>query len=364
MRNTRVLEAGDRVRVLVVDDSVVVRRAITMALEADPEIDVVGVASSGELALQKVDQLNPDVVTLDVEMPGMNGLDTLSELRRRRPDLRVVMLSTLTQGGAEVTMEALSRGADDCASKSSGGLSIEQSVAQLREQLGGKVKQFFRFRPKAAPVGAPVAAPVVRPGGRPAPTANIEAIVLGISTGGPTALATLLPALGNQLQLPLLIVQHMPPMFTKMLAQRLDSQSQLKVVEAEAGMLVSGGTVYIAPGDFHMKLKQTGAGVEIVLDQGPPENCCRPAVDVLFRSAAEVWGKHAAAVVMTGMGADGLAGARSLWAAGATVIAQDEATSVVWGMPGELVRAQIADQVLPLDQIAPALVQINRRTRG
>ena len=355
MRSTRVLESGDRVRVLVVDDSVVVRRTISLALEADPQIEVIGVASSGELALQKVDQLNPDVVTLDVEMPGMNGLDTLTELRKRRPNLRVVMLSSLTQGGAEVTIEALSRGADDCASKSSGGRSIEESVAMLREQLCGKVKQFFRFAAASPAPVAHVAQAAVVEKSRPTAAVAIEAVVLGISTGGPTALAELVPALGQEFHLPLLIVQHMPPMFTKLLAQRLDAQSHLKVVEAEAGMMVEPGMVFIAPGDYHMQVHRRGAQIEIGLDQGPPENCCRPAVDVLFRSAAAVWGKHVAAVVMTGMGQDGLAGSRSLWAAGAPVVAQDEASSVVWGMPGEIVRAGLADQVLPLGAIAAAM---------
>lgn len=358
MTSARVLESGDRVRVLIVDDSVVVRRTISLALESDPQIEVIGVASSGELALQKLDQLNPDLVTLDVEMPGMNGLDTLTEIRRRRPNLRVVMLSSLTQGGAQVTLEALARGADDCAAKSNGGHSVEESVALLRDQLVGKIKQFFRFRTQTqqAPVG------VV--GSRPAPTATIEAVVLGISTGGPTALAELVPALGDSFKLPLLIVQHMPPTFTKLLAQRLDSQSSLRVQEAESGMLVEPGNVYIAPGDYHMKAVRAGNSVRIALDQGPPENCCRPAVDVLFRSAVEVWGKYAAGVVMTGMGQDGLAGARSLWAAGSPIITQDEATSVVWGMPGEVTRAGLADQVLPLKQIADALIHINRRSRG
>ena len=366
MRTSSVFEHGDRVRVLVVDDSVVVRRAITLAIETDPQLEVVGIASSGELALQKVDQLNPDVVTLDVEMPGMNGLETLTELRKRRPTLRIVMVSNLTQGGAAVTIEALSRGADDCASKSSGGHSIEESVALLRDQLCPKLKQFFRFKTKAADTPSPTSPSpnlLSPPLSRPLPTADISAIVLGISTGGPTALAELVPALGKDLHVPLLIVQHMPPMFTRLLAERLDSKSSMSVVEAVHGMAVEPGKVYIAPGDFHMRVCRASNRVEIALDQAPQENCCRPAVDVLFRSAAEVWGKHSAAVVMTGMGKDGLAGARSLWAAGAPILAQDEDTSVVWGMPGEIVRAKLADQVLPLADISGALIALARGSR-
>lgn len=362
MAGRHLLQAADRIRVLVVDDSVVVRRTITLALEGDPQLEVVGVASSGELALQKVDQLNPDVVTLDVEMPGMNGLDTLTELRKRRKNVRVVMLSSLTQGGAEVTIEALSRGADDCAPKSSGAQSVEESVVMLRAHLCPKLKQFFHFAsatPRAVQHNADSGP--ARASARALPKGEIDAVVLGISTGGPTALAQLIPALGSQFRLPLLIVQHMPPMFTRLLAQRLNAQSGLSVVEAEAGMAVEAGNVYIAPGDFHMQVKRRGAQIEITLDQGPQENCCRPAVDVLFRSAAEVWGNHAAAVVMTGMGQDGCAGARSLWAAGSPIIAQDEATSVVWGMPGEIVRSKLADQVLPLHEIPNALLNFCKR---
>jgi len=191
MRSVRALDHGDRVRVLVVDDSVVVRRSVSLALEADPQIEVVGVASSGELALLKVDQLNPDLVTLDVEMPGMNGLDTLTELRKRRPDMRVLMLSSLTQSGAEVTMEALARGADDCASKSSGGHSIEESINLLRDQLCGKIKQFFRFHRSGSEAAAnqEIASNPHVAGGRKVWTGAVEAILIGISTGGPASRA-------------------------------------------------------------------------------------------------------------------------------------------------------------------------------
>jgi two-component system chemotaxis response regulator CheB len=357
MRQTRTLAEGDRIRVLVVDDSVVVRRAVSHALEADPQIEVVGVASSGELALQKVDQLNPDLVTLDVEMPGMNGLETLVELRRRRPGLRVLMLSTLTGPGAQTSLEALSLGADDCAAKSAPGGSLEQSLNHLRGELVGKIKQFF---PLFAP-GTPATPASQNATARPAPAQAVDAIVLGISTGGPTALAEVLPALPAAFHLPLLIVQHMPPAFTKLLAERLDSQSRIRVREAEPDMLVEPGQALIAPGDFHLRLKRQGNDVVTVLDQSPPENCCRPAADVLFRSAGEIWGKNVAAFVMTGMGQDGLAGARTLWAAGSPIYAQDEASSVVWGMPGEIVRHGLADHVLSLSAIAPAMADLSRQ---
>lgn len=355
---SRVLGHGDRIRVLVVDDSVVIRRTISMALEAEPQIEVVGVASNGELALQKVDQLNPDVMTLDVEMPGMNGLDVLSEIRKRRPSLRVIMLSTLTEAGAKTTLEALSRGADDCIAKSGGGGSIEENVRILREQLVSKIKQFFR---SSTPAWSGSRAQ--KPADRPAVAETVSGVVLGVSTGGPTALAELFQHLKTGMQLPLLIVQHMPPMFTNLLAQRLNSAGKIQVAEAVDGAVLERGKAWVAPGDFHMRIESRGGVDVLALDQAPPENCCRPSVDVLFRSAAEVWRNETAVVVMTGMGQDGFAGARSLWAAGAPVIVQDEASSVVWGMPGVIADAGIADHVLPIQEIARMLNEFDNRYR-
>lgn len=384
MPEPRLLQSGDKVRVLVVDDSVVMRRALTSCLEADPDIEVVGVAASGELALQKVDQLNPDVLTLDIEMPGMNGLETLSKLKRQRPYLRVIMVSSQTERGAEATMEALSRGADDYVAKPSES-SLAASMQSMSLQLCPRVKQFFRLgmgipRPQPCsvnsptliggavtssaaslrPVQSPAAAlqrvpPLTFPTLSPSRPNQIEVLVLGISTGGPQALAEVLPALGPSFDLPILIVQHMPPMFTRLLAQRLDQQCKQDVREAEDGMPILPGTITLAPGDFHMHLRRGRDGLFVSLSQGPPENCCRPAADVLFRSAAEVCGPHAAGLLMTGMGQDGLAGARSLRAMGSPILAQDEASSIVWGMPGEVVKAGLADKVLSLQNIAMEL---------
>lgn len=390
MQQQRLLQQGDKVRVLVVDDSVVLRRALTTALEMDPEIEVVGVAASGELALQKVDQLNPDVVTLDVEMPGLNGLETLTKLKRQRPWLRVIMVSSLTARGAETTMEALSRGADDYVAKANTS-SLDESIGQMSAQLCPRVKQFFRLGGVAArpalpsapatglhreaphPAGEtmgrghpvaefvrgaslPIATPIQRQTHPPA-----ELLVVGISTGGPQALAEVLPALGSQFHLPVLIVQHMPVMFTRLLAQRLDQQCAQWVREAEEGMLITPDTITLAPGDFHMQLRRGKGGLFVTLNQGPPENCCRPAADVLFRSAAEVCGGGAVGLVMTGMGQDGFAGARSLKAAGSLILAQDEASSVVWGMPGEVVKGGLADKVLALSDIASEIRRLASR---
>jgi two-component system chemotaxis response regulator CheB len=353
------LAAGDRIRVLVVDDSVVIRRALSLALGADPCIEVVGVAASGEIALQLVDQLNPDVVTLDVEMPGMGGLETLTQLRLRRPGLRIIMVSSLTQSGASVTIEALSRGADDYVAKSQASSSIPEAISSLGEALSPKVRQFFRLPLAAA---SPPATPPAAPHAPRSLCRFTEVLLIAASTGGPTALAAVIPQLPADFPLPVLVVQHMPPVFTDLLAQRLDSQSPLQVLEAKDGMPVLPGQVLIAPGDFHLTAVREGAQVLARLNQLPTENGCRPSADVLFRSAHATWGGNALVLVMTGMGQDGLLGTRPLHAQGARIAAQDEASSVVWGMPGEIVRHNLADAVLPLSAIPDWLITSARQT--
>lgn len=353
------LTAGDRIRVLVVDDSVVIRRALSLALGADPCIEVVGVAASGEIALQLVDQLNPDVVTLDVEMPGMGGLATLSQLRLRRPGLRIIMVSSLTHSGAAVTIEALSRGADDYVAKSQASTSVQAAITSLGEALSPKVRQFFCLSSSQVPLVLTAPAASQQSRSLCGPT---EVLLIATSTGGPTALAAVIPQLPADFPLPVLVVQHMPPVFTDLLAQRLNSQSPLQVLEAKNGMPVVPGQVLIAPGDFHLTAFRSGTQVLAKLNQLPPENGCRPAADVLFRSAQTVWGGNAIVLVMTGMGQDGLVGARPLHAQGARVAAQDEDSSVVWGMPGEIVRHGLADAVLPLSAIPDWLVTTARQT--
>lgn len=351
----RALAAGDRIRVLVVDDSVVIRRALSHALSTDPLLEVVGVASSGELALQQLDQLNPDVVTLDVEMPGIGGLETLTRLRRRRPGLRIIMVSSLTQSGAAVTIDALSRGADDYIAKSQSSTSVETALQSLAETLSPKIRQFFRL-------SAPAAAPAPSSPANRSLCRTAEVLLIATSTGGPTALATVIPQLPADFPLPVLVVQHMPPVFTDLLAQRLNSQSPLQVLEAKDGLPVVPGQVLIAPGDFHLTTSREGRQVYARLHQGPHENGCRPAADVLFRSAHATWGGNALVLVMTGMGQDGLVGTRPLHAQGARIAAQDEASSVVWGMPGEVIRHGLADAVLPLSAIPDWLVTTARQT--
>ncbi len=367
--NRRWLQPGERIRVLVVDDSVVIRRLITHALEQDPELEVVGVAANGSIALQRITQFNPDVLTLDIEMPEMDGLETLRRIRRDYPQLRVIMFSTLTERGAAVTLEALTLGADDYVTKASNGGSLDRSMTRLQEELVPKIKQFFclpgRSRTAARPQPAqlPAAPPLWR--GTPALQSTKlwpKVVVIGVSTGGPTALNITLPQLPSGFPLPVLVVQHMPPLFTRLLAERLHSSCRLPVEEASQGDRVNSGKILIAPGDFHMKVAASGGEVHVRLDQSPPQNSCRPAVDALFSSIGEVYGGAVIAVILTGMGQDGLRGVEILKAQGACILAQDEASSVVWGMPGAVVNAGFADRVLPLDQVVPEILRRTDRT--
>jgi two-component system, chemotaxis family, protein-glutamate methylesterase/glutaminase len=362
-----VIEPGRKIRVLVVDDSVVIRRLVTLALQEDAEIEVVGSAANGAIALQRIPQMNPDVVTLDVEMPEMNGLEALRRIRKEYPHLVVIMFSTLTSRGATATMDALTLGANDYVTKAANVGALDKSIAALRQELIPKVKQFFHgpahLEPKPAMAAPPgEGKPVLAHGSFGVRrTGAKKAIVIGVSTGGPTALAEIMPQFPANLPVPVAIVQHMPPMFTRLLAERLQLKSKIRVVEAEEGMPMEPGKAVVAAGDFHLVLKREGTKVVCSLNQDPPENSCRPAVDVLFRSALEAYGGNVVAAILTGMGQDGLRGAEVLRPAGAYVIAQDEASSVVWGMPGAVVRAGLSDSVVSLQGMVP---EILKRTAG
>ncbi len=357
------------VRVLVVDDSVVVRRLVTRVLEDAEGIEVAGTAPNGRIALEKIPRLAPDLITLDVEMPEMDGLETLRRLATTHPSVPVVMFSTLTERGAGVTMEALLRGARDYVTKPANVGSVAESLEQIRTQLVPKIHALTGGpAPSSAPPtptsrGSSVPARAVgAPTPRAAPASGrVAAVVVGVSTGGPNALAELVPALPADLGVPVLIVQHMPPMFTRLLAERLDGLSALPVREASHGEPVTDAVV-LARGDHHLGLRRTGGTTELVLGQGPPENSCRPAADVLFRSAVEVYDGDVLAVVMTGMGADGRRGCGRVRAAGGQVLAQDEATSVVWGMPSAVVGDGLADAVVPLGGLAEEIA--NRVARS
>ncbi|TYP88142.1 protein-glutamate methylesterase/protein-glutamine glutaminase [Blastococcus xanthinilyticus] len=345
------------IKVMVVDDSVVVRKIVTDVLSADPGIEVVGTAVNGKVALGKLEQLKPDLITMDIEMPEMNGIEAVRAIRGQRSRIPIIMFSTLTERGATATLDALSAGANDYVTKPANVGSVAQSMESVREQLIPKIKA-LTGRPVTTPARAAApAAPPPRPAApRTGPGKKPAVLVIGSSTGGPEALARVLPALPANLPVPVLLVQHMPPVFTRQFAQRLDRLCALRVVEAVDGVPLAPGTIHLAPGDHHLVVRANSrAGFSTSLNQGPPENFCRPAVDPLFRSAVAAYDGAVLGVVLTGMGADGRNGCGEIRNAGGTVVVQDQATSVVWGMPGAVAQAGYADEVLPLDRIAEAI---------
>jgi two-component system chemotaxis response regulator CheB len=341
-----------KIRVLIVDDSLVARRALFEVLAGDPAIEVAGAAHSGRAALAKISVLDPDVMTLDVDMPDLSGLETLAEVRRLHPRLPVIMCSALTERGAAATLDALFLGAGDYVTKPSNAGSAAAAMARLRDDLIPKIKALCP-RARAEAAAPPVAsAPLRRSSLGP-----VDALVIGASTGGPGALAEVLPGLPSSFPAPVLIVQHMPPIFTRHLAERLAAISSIKVKEAADGYPVEPGVALLAPGDFHMAVERDGRGARVRTTRGPQENSCRPSADVLFRSAASAWGSRVLGVVLTGMGRDGEEGSARIKEAGGRVLVQDQASSVVWGMPGSVFRAGLADDVLALRDLPAAIVR-------
>jgi two-component system chemotaxis response regulator CheB len=337
------------IQALIVDDSVVVRKVLSDALSASTEVKVAGTASSGALALAKIPQLNPDVITLDIEMPGLNGIETLVQIRKLYPKLPVIMFSTLTERGASITLEALSLGASDYMTKPTNSASLASAMEAIRRELIAKMVSLVP-RKRGSEITSAIVAQARKRAQR------VEILAIGTSTGGPNALAEVVPRLPSDFPVPVVIVQHMPALFTRLLAERLNGQSPLTVREAEAGGGVEPGTVWIARGSYHMTVARRGTSVVLDLNQDPPENSCRPAVDVLFRSVAQAYGATALAVVMTGMGSDGARGARHIREAGGEVVVQDEPSSVVWGMPGAVVSAGAADRICPLPEISREII--------
>lgn len=353
-----------KIRVLVTDDSVVIRRLVSGVLNDDPAIEVVGTAVNGRASLQKIEQLRPDLVTMDVEMPEVDGIEGVRRIRAAGHQLPIIMFSTLTERGASATLDALAAGASDYVAKPANVGSVGRSMEQVRDALIPRIKALVPARGLTASPAqagsaarpAPAAGPVSLRPAAPMPVGGYKLLVVGSSTGGPDAVQRLLGAL-PPLPVPIALVQHMPPLFTRQFAQRLDRQTAFDVVEAEHNQVLRPGMVSIAPGDFHMEVVRDARGLVTRLSQGPAENFCRPAVDVLFRSAASVTGSATLAVVLTGMGSDGCKGGAPIVAAGGSIVAQDQASSVVWGMPGAIAGAGLAEEILPLDKIAGAITR-------
>ncbi len=348
-----------KIRILVVDDAVVFRRLVADELAGDPALEIAGTAANGKIALAKLPQVNPDVVILDIEMPEMDGLATLKELRKTYPKLPVIMFSAFTEPGALATLDALTLGASDYFAKPTT-TSPEASLRIIREQLVPKIKVLCARREGA--VAVPDALSSQRPGGSSPrltlqPPGKIQIVAIGASTGGPNALADLFARLPKDFPVPIVLVQHMPPMFTRLLAERLTAQFAIPVHEGSSGKVLQPGQAWIAPGDYHMVVQPMGAQVRLSVHQEPPENSCRPAADVLLRSVAKTYGSNSLTVILTGMGQDGLRGCEAVRGVGGQILAQDEATSVVWGMPGYVVRAGLADRVLPISMIADEIMR-------
>jgi two-component system chemotaxis response regulator CheB len=339
-------------RILIVDDSAVIRRVLSNLLAADPEIVVAATAGNGIQALERIPDARPDLVTLDIEMPAMDGLETLVEIRKRYPHLPVIMFSTLTERGATATLDALARGASDYVTKPSNE-NPDLTPEHVGEELIRKIKSLCAVRAPQLAVRAPLVSPP-----RPEPRlGRVDVVAIGTSTGGPNALTALIPQFPANFPVPIVIVQHMPPLFTRLLSERLDSLGKLKVREGKDGERLRAGEVWIAPGDHHMTVAHKRGEFILALNNDPPENSCRPAVDVLFRSVAQTYKANVLAIVLTGMGADGTRGSAMVREAGGQLIVQDEASSVVWGMPGSVVSAHLEPQIYPLAGICNETVR-------
>jgi two-component system, chemotaxis family, protein-glutamate methylesterase/glutaminase len=341
------------IRVLVVDDSATVRRILRILISEDPELELTGVAANGRIALAMLAQDVPDLVTLDLEMPEVDGLAALRRLRSMHPSLPVVVFSSATARGAVATLEALSQGATDYVTKPSRAVEPGDALSCIRQQLLPKIKALCTRRTDPC-LHANV------PGSKAARAnrdSRVEVVAIGTSTGGPNALAEVLSMLPCDLPVPVVVAQHMPAVFTHFLAERLAAVCALQVREAKGGERLLPGSVWIAPGGLHLAVSRQAGVSQLQLLRNSADHFCRPSVDVLFRSLADSFGASVLAIVMTGMGTDGLLGAREICAAGGRVWAQDANTSVVWGMPGLVVGNGLAERVLPLPMIGPELVQ-------
>ena len=362
---------------MVVDDSVVIRGMISRWIGAEPDMEVSASLRTGLDAVNQIERIKPDVAVLDIEMPELDGISALPQLLAKKRDLVIIMASTLTRRNAEISFKALSLGAADYIPKpestreATAAETFHHDLIQKIRHLGARARR--RAQPAASPSMAPAPERVREVSAPPAaaPVAQLQlarqpfsmlaprVLLIGSSTGGPQALMTLVAEIGPVIdRFPVLITQHMPPTFTTILAEHLARASRRPAHEAIDGEIVKPGRIYLAPGGRHMRVVRHGAETVIALDDGPPVNFCKPAVDPLFNSAIDVWQGSIMSVILTGMGSDGMRGGKDIVAAGGSVIAQDEATSVVWGMPGAAANAGICAAVLPLNQIAPKLVRL------
>ncbi len=361
-------------RVMLVDDSVVIRGLIARWIEAEPDMTVVGSLRTGLDAVNQVERINPDVAILDIEMPDMDGITALPQLLAKKRNLIVIMASTLTRRNAEISFKAMALGAADYIPKPESTREIsaadifKHDLLQKIRHLGARVR---RLKSVASPSIAPIAQAAPASAARPAPVTSSKpmirpfspsmprALLIGSSTGGPQALMALVAEIGPVIdRVPVLITQHMPPTFTTILAEHLARASKRPAHEGIDGEPIKPGTIYLAPGGKHMRAAKQGANIVIALDDGPPVNFCKPAVDPLFTSGIDVWQGGVLALVLTGMGSDGMRGGKEVVAAGGNVIAQDEATSVVWGMPGAAANAGICSAILPLNQIGAKITRL------
>lgn len=362
---------------MVVDDSVVIRGMISRWIGAEPDMEVSASLRTGLDAVNQIERIKPDVAVLDIEMPELDGISALPQLLAKKRDLVIIMASTLTRRNAEISFKALSLGASDYIPKpestreATAAETFHHDLIQKIRHLGARARR--RAQPAASPSMAPAperarevsAQPAAAPATqlqlarRPFSMLAPRVLLIGSSTGGPQALMALVADIGPVIdRFPVLITQHMPPTFTTILAEHLARASRRPAHEAVDGEIVKPGRIYLAPGGRHMRVVRHGAETTIALDDGPPVNFCKPAVDPLFNSAIDVWQGGIMSVILTGMGSDGMRGGKDIVAAGGSVIAQDEATSVVWGMPGAAANAGICAAVLPLNQIAPKLVRL------
>ncbi len=361
------------VRVMLCDDSAVMRRLIRTAIHSESSMTVVSEAVDGQDALDQLKQAAPDIIVMDIEMPVMDGVQAVQAIRRTDRQIPIVMFSSLTSRGAQASFDAIAAGASDFAAKPTGAGLIDQAMDSLKRDLLPKLKFWATrrriqtgFGDRADPVKSATNSAVATatksavpatPPARSIPAHPLKIIAIGASTGGPQALTNVVTGLPRELPIPIVIAQHMPPVFTGLLAERLGDQTGHCVSEAQDGDRLTPARILIAPGDHHMIVSRDGPNFIVKLHRGPRVNSCRPAVDPLFASVAQLYGKHALGVILTGMGQDGLRGAQQLGGAGAAIYAQDQATSVVWGMPGEVVKHGVADRVLPLDRMAPEIIR-------